>query len=125
MWRHDPLPHPERLGEAPRHSLAEAGSEGCSPVSFETDVIRTWSIPQGTIHSNGWRSLSTFTASPWVVTPLDTRTPIEAIFASPAHTPVNGVPRTSLEMPSSSKAATIARSIVCTKSATRSTAMIG
>jgi hypothetical protein len=50
---------------------------------------------------------------------------MDAIFASPAHTPVSGVSRTSAAIPSSASAATIARSIVCTKSATRSTAMIG
>jgi hypothetical protein len=65
-----------------------------------------------------------------VVTPPDTRTPIDAIFAplppEPfTHTPVYGVSRTSVAMPSSPSAATIARSMVCTKSATRSTAMIG
>ena len=105
--------------------LRKQGSERLRPVSFATEVIRTWSMPHGTIHSNGRRSLSTFTASPCVVTPPDTRTPIEAIFASSAHTPVRGVSRTSAAMPSSASAATIARSIVCTKSATRSTAMIG
>ena len=47
-------------------------------------------MPQGTIHSNGWRSLSTFTASPWVVTPRDTCTPIEPILRSPTQTPVKG-----------------------------------
>jgi len=82
-------------------------------------------MPHGTIHSNGWRSLSTFTASPWVLTPPDTRTPIEAIFESPTHTPVNGVSRGSATIPSSASAATIACSIVWTKSATRPTSMIG
>ena len=98
---------------------------GRAPVSFDTEVTRTWSIPQGTIHSNGWRSLSTLTASPCVDTPPDTRTPIDAIFESPAQTPVKGVSRGSASTPSSASAATIARSIVWTKSATRSTAMIG
>ena len=65
------------------------------------------------------------TASPWVDTPPDTRTPIEAIFESPTHTPVKGVSRGSATMPSSASAATMAPSIVCTKSATRSTSMIG
>ena len=49
----------------------------------------------------------------------------DAIFESPAHTPVNGAARTSAAMPSSARADTIAPSIACTKSATRSTAMIG
>ena len=87
--------------------------------------MRTWSIPQGTIHSKGWRSLSTLIASPCIDTPSRTRTPIEPILRSPTHTPVYGVERTSADTPSSASAATIARSIVWTKSATRSTAMIG
>src|ERR671910_110711 len=112
---------------ANRHAsrLRKHGSEGCRPVSLDTEVMRAWSIPQGTIQSNGWRSLSTFTARPCVETRADSRTPMEPIFESPTHTPVNGVSRGSAAMPSSARAATIARSIVWTKSATRSTAMIG
>ena len=67
--------------------------------------MRTWSMPQGTIHSNGWRSLSTFTARPWVVTPRETCTPIEPILRSPAQTPVRGLSRASAAMPSSRSAA--------------------
>src|SRR5829696_6244542 len=75
---------------AKRHAirLRKQGRRPARPLSRATDVIRTWSIPHGTIHSNGWRSLSTFTARPCVVTPPETRTPIEAILESPAHTPV-------------------------------------
>ena len=82
-------------------------------------------MPQGTIHSKGWRSLSTFTASPWVVTPRDTCTPIEPILRSPTQTPVTGVARTWATMPSSPSAATIARSIAPTKCSTLRMAMIG
>ena len=42
------------------------------PVSTYSDVIRTPSIPHGTIHSNGWRSQSTLTAKPCMVTPRET-----------------------------------------------------
>ena len=40
---------------AKRHAirLRKQGSERARPVSRETDVIRTWSMPQGTIHSKG------------------------------------------------------------------------
>ena len=53
---------------ANRHArrLRKQGSRPVRPVSSYTEVMRTWSMPQGTIHSKGWRSLSTFTASPWV-----------------------------------------------------------
>src|SRR5215213_4816772 len=105
--------------------LRKHGSDGERPVSRATEVTCTRSIPQGTIHSNGSRPLSTFTASPCIETPSRTRTPIEAILASPAQTPVSGVARGSATTPSSASAETIAPSIVCTKSATRSTAMIG
>ena len=55
-----------------------------------TDVIRQSSMPQGTIHSNGWRSLLTLIAKPCVVTPRLTCTPIEAILrGSLVHTPVS------------------------------------
>ena len=86
-----PLAAPAGLGEAvrqPRAGSRAACRRGRSRAL--TEVMRTWSMPQGTIHSNGWRSLSTFTASPWVVTPRDTCTPIEPILRSPAQTPVNG-----------------------------------
>ena len=87
--RDEPLAQPERLGEAPRHPLAEARQRSARGRSrLSTEVIRTWSIPHGTIHSNGCRSLSTFTANPCVVTPRETCTPIEPILRSPAHTPV-------------------------------------
>ena len=33
--------------------LRKQGSERPRPVSFDTEVTRTWSIPHGTIHSNG------------------------------------------------------------------------
>ncbi len=95
------------------------------PVSLAIEVMRTWSMPQGTIHSKGVRSLSTLTARPCVETPPETRTPIEAILASPAQMPVCGCARGSDSTPSSRRAATIARSIVCTKSATRSTSITG
>ena len=105
--------------------LRKHGNELPRPVSLATEVIRTWSMPQGTIHSNGWRSLSTFTARPWVVTPRDTCTPIEPILRSPAHTPVNGLPRASAAMPSSRSAPTIARSSRPTNRATPSIAITG
>jgi hypothetical protein len=81
-------------------------------------------MPQGTIHWKGWRSLSTFTAKPWVVTPRETCTPIEPILRSPAQTPVSPS-RTRASMPSSASAAMIARSIRCTKSGTSWVRMIG
>ena len=56
------------------------------------DVIRTPSSPQGIIHSNGCRSLSTLTANPWVVTPRATCMPIEPILRSCTHTPVKSRP---------------------------------
>ena len=69
---------PRRSGSA--IALAEAGAwRRRAPVSRRPRSSRTWSIPQGTIHSNGWRSLSTFTAKPCVVTPRRTCTPIEPI----------------------------------------------
>ena len=58
-------------------------SMSCSaPSSRVNEVIRQASIPQGTIHSNGCRSLLTLTANPWVVTPRLTWTPIEPILRS-------------------------------------------
>jgi hypothetical protein len=53
-----------------------------------SEVIWTPSSPHGTIQLNGWRSFSTFTAKPCVVTPRATCTPIEAIFRFSAQTPV-------------------------------------
>ncbi len=65
-------------------------SIGCSaPSSRQTDVMRQPSIPHGTIHSNGCRSLLTLIAKPWVVMPRLTWTPIEPILRSPAQTPVS------------------------------------
>ena len=80
-------------------------------VSTYRDVIRTPSIPHGTIHSKGWRSHSTFTAKPCVVTPRETCTPIEAILSPPTQIPVRPS-RTSPRTPSSSRAAITARSRV-------------
>ena len=37
--------------------------------SRASEVTRQASMPQGTIHSNGCRSLLTLIAKPWVVTP--------------------------------------------------------
>ena len=93
--------------------LRKHDSEPGRPVSFETEVMRTPSIPQGTTYSNGWRSLSTLIAKPCVVTPRDTCTPIDPILRSPAQTPVSPS-RTSASIPSSASAATMARSIVFT-----------
>jgi hypothetical protein len=45
---------------------------GVRPVSRSNEVICTPSSPHGTIHENGCRSFSTFTANPWVETPRDT-----------------------------------------------------
>ena len=95
-WR---IPNASAKRQAIR--LRKQGNERSRPVSRATEVIRTWSIPQGTIHSKGVRSLSTFTARPCVDTPPETRTPIEAIFASPAQMPVCGCSRRSDSMPSS------------------------
>ena len=63
------------------------------PNSRQSEVIRTPSIPQGTTHSNGCRSLLTLMAKPWVVTPRLTWTPIEPILRPsggppPTQTPV-------------------------------------
>ena len=44
-----------------------------------SEVIETPSSPHGTIHSNGCRSFSTLTASPWVVMPRLMWRPIEPI----------------------------------------------
>jgi hypothetical protein len=82
-----------------------------------TEVMRTPSSPQGTIQLNGWRSFSTFTANPCVVTPRATCTPIDAIFRSSTHTPVKSGPssgRARAAIPSCARAATSARSNVRT-----------
>ena len=92
------------------------------------EVIRTPSRPQGTTHSNGWRSLSTLTAKPCVVTPRATWTPIDAILRSPTHTPVKSRPssgRARAASPSSASAATMADSMVRTNAMTSVTPMIG
>ena len=73
----------------PRRSVGDAcvanASRSCSaPSSRASEVIRHASIPQGTIHSNGCRSLLTLIAKPWVVTPRLTWTPIEPILRPPA-----------------------------------------
>src|SRR5262249_12655469 len=49
--------------------LANVGRSCLTPSSRVSEVTWQPSIPQGTIHSNGCRSLLTFTARPWVVTP--------------------------------------------------------
>ena len=89
------------------------GIRAARPVSSRREVILTPSSPQGTIHSNGCRSQSTLIAKPWVVTPRETWTPIEPIFASPAHTPVKPS-RTWASTPSSASAAMTADSIART-----------
>ena len=62
----------------------------CACSSRVTDVMRQFSMPQGTIHSNGWRSLLTLIAKPCVVTPRLTCTPIDAILrGSCVQTPVS------------------------------------
>ena len=61
--------------------MAAKASRSCSaPSSRLSEVTRQPSIPQGTIHSKGCRSLLTLIARPWVVTPRLTCTPIEPIF---------------------------------------------
>ena len=50
-----------------------------APSSRQTEVIWQPSIPQGTIHSNGCRSLLTLIAKPCVVIPRLMWTPIEPI----------------------------------------------
>ena len=72
-----------RRRSAPPTVSANAPRSCSAPSSRASEVIATPSIPQGTIHSNGCRSLLTFTASPCVVTPRLTCTPIEPIFALP------------------------------------------
>ena len=52
------------------------------PSSCASEVIVTSGSPQATTQENGSRSLSTLTAKPWVVTPRETCTPIEAILRS-------------------------------------------
>src|SRR6185437_5927345 len=100
------------------------GNRPDSPVSLQTELICAPSIPHGTTHSNGWRSLSTFTAKPCVVTPRDTCTPIEPILPFGAHTPVSP-PRTSASTPSSASAAMSTRSRFATYSCTPPIRMIG
>ena len=84
-----PRPRPAR-GRRPRRGARRARSRtrrrSCSaPSSRVSEVIRQASIPQGTTHSNGCRSLATLTARPWVVIPRRTWIPIEPILrASPA-----------------------------------------
>ena len=58
------------------------------PVSRSSEVMVTPSSPHGTIQENGSRSFSTLTANPWMLTPRDRCTPIDAIFRSSTHTPV-------------------------------------
>ena len=65
----------------------------CAPSSRQSEVIRQPSMPQGTTHSNGCRSLLTLTANPCVVTPRLTCTPMEPTFlpsggSPPTQTPV-------------------------------------
>ena len=119
---HDPLAHPERLREAPRHPLAEAGQRAArarSP-STRTSSARGRSRTARSTRTAGGRCPRSRRARG--SSRRRTRAPrSSAIFESPAHTPVKGVSRTSAAMPSSASAATIAPSIVCTKSATRST----
>ena len=61
---------------------------GVRPVSRSNEVIATPSSPHGTIHENGSRSFSTLTANPWVDTPRERCTPIDAILRSSTQTPV-------------------------------------
>src|SRR5262249_13191364 len=49
----------------------------CAPSSRVTEVMRTVSIPAGTIHSNGREALVTFAADPWVGTPPVCGTPLQ------------------------------------------------
>ena len=58
------------------------------PVSRAIDVIRTSGRPQAVTWWKGATSLSTLTAKPWAVTPLERWTPIEAILRSSTQTPV-------------------------------------
>ncbi len=86
-------------------------SIGCSaPSSRQTDVMRQSSIPQGTIHSKGCRSLLTLIAKPWVVMPRRTWTPIEPILRSPAQTPVR-LSRTPAPIPHEASDSISSRSI--------------
>ena len=62
-----------------RASSANAPGPARRPSSRPSEVTRQPSIPQGTTHSNGCRSLLTLIARPWVVTPRLTWTPIEPI----------------------------------------------
>ena len=109
---------PERLGKAPRDALAEAPERavaaGLASHRGDPDVV------DAARHDplERRRSLSTFTASPYVRYPYRDPDQIDAIFASPAQTPVNGGSRTSAAIPWSASTATIAFSIVFTKSAT-------
>ena len=73
------------------------------------DVIRAPGTPQAETQSNGARSLSTLTAKPCIVTWRETWIPIEAIFASPAQTPVS-LSGTRAAIPSSASAAISAAS---------------
>ncbi len=67
---------------------ANAPKSCSAPSSRLSEVIETPSIPHGTTHSNGCRSLLTLTASPCVVTPRLTWSPIEPILRVPTQTPV-------------------------------------
>ena len=79
--------------EAVGHALAEAGRAPAPDrrSSRAIEVMLTSGSPQATTHENGSRSLSTLTAKPWVVTPRETCTPIEAILRSPPVHPHAGV----------------------------------
>src|SRR3954452_21576588 len=116
---------------AKRHAIRRRKHRSGSPLrcpSRMSDVMRTPSSPHGTTHSNGCRSFWTLTAKPWVVTPLETCTPIDAILRSSAQTPVKSAPssvRTRTSTCSSASAVTIARSIVRTNAMTSSVRMIG
>src|SRR5690606_13116478 len=60
------------------------------PVTLAREVTPWSRIPQGTMASKKFRSVVTLSAKPCdVIHPLETRTPIAAIFSSPTHTPVN------------------------------------
>ncbi len=76
---------PSSRANASRTVAANASRSCSAPSSRLSDVIRAASIPQGTIHSNGCRSLLTLIAIPWVETPRLTWMPIEPILrASPS-----------------------------------------
>src|SRR2546425_5707509 len=79
-----PKTSPKRRATGPEISSRPTGL----PSRRSSDVISQPAIPQGTMARNPPRFPPTLSAKPCDVTQRDSRTPIDAIFAGPNHTPV-------------------------------------